>query len=866
MIEKQKLPSWIAILILLGFPLVSQANSPKVKDPLILIQIESDSSYHLDSVRIGVENVTFIIQPNFSYSSKSIGNRHAAKWLLPSDSGLLIDLSAVLGRDFSCVFFEPGDSLYVNYKHGRYHFSGNGAPKLNLLSDWNRAKAELKIPKNGDLYHVRSIQEFWDWHKYLNIQQSLLQAQLKKYRSQLSRSAYSYIEANELAQLEYRKLLRFELLVNKASKYDITPDSLDSIFDQEFNTDITAILARYDGWIRTYVYYYSHIRMQVLKSYRYNWDDPFLKSVQRKVLYVQMAKQQYQGYPLQNLLAYLLTTSGLKEHTLKVAYSHEIDSLLNDFYTMNGFETHKVYVKAYEKKISGWISGKGLNTYNFSLKDKNGRLVRRSDFEGKIILVNFWEPGKASIEMNNALEKVYKTYQNDTNLIFVHITSDRYKVLSRAQSNLQGDLRQQFCLYSEDDSTIAPVFKAFNVTTFPSLYLLDENGKSLYNQTNFSDGENRNENDFPDPRNDNGRQLIASIGEQLVMLNDGPYIFRGKDSSQLDYMRSRLRIVQKVKSSELVLFTVCSDQYQKDFTVRLMDSITPTAGVYDRPEKILVLSDIEGNLKAFKKLLINSKVINNNFDWCFGKGHLVFNGDMFDRGKQVTECLWLIYSLEQKAKAAGGAVHFILGNHEVMNLCGDTRYMDKKYKRYMDLTSVLGRKYMGTGSELGNWLRTKNIIEKIGSVLFVHGGISRQLNELNLPIDSINKHVRLYLNNHPPIRSGSHDSLATLINSDLSPFWFRGYYKPTKDLDIAQTIEKTRKQFGISKIITGHTITADTINVHFDGKVINVDTHHARGMSEALLIESDRFFRINANGIKREILPVDLPVANSKYY
>ncbi len=48
----------------------------------------------------------------------------------------------------------------------------------------------------------------------------------------------------------------------------------------------------------------------------------------------------------------------------------------------------------------------------------------------------------------------------------------------------------------------------------------------------------------------------------------------------------------------------------------------------------------------------------------------MFAGDMFDRGDQVTECLWLVYALEETAKAAGGYVHFILGNHELMNLQG----------------------------------------------------------------------------------------------------------------------------------------------------------------------------------------------------
>jgi hypothetical protein len=60
-------------------------------------------------------------------------------------------------------------------------------------------------------------------------------------------------------------------------------------------------------------------------------------------------------------------------------------------------------------------------------------------------------------------------------------------------------------------------------------------------------------------------------------------------------------------------------------------------------------------------------------------GSLILTGDFFDRGLRVTECLWLMYKLEGEALAAGGRVHFLLGNHEVMNLSGDHTYVRSKY-------------------------------------------------------------------------------------------------------------------------------------------------------------------------------------------
>ncbi|OYW19706.1 MAG: hypothetical protein B7Z54_03155, partial [Sphingobacteriales bacterium 12-47-4] len=62
--------------------------------------------------------------------------------------------------------------------------------------------------------------------------------------------------------------------------------------------------------------------------------------------------------------------------------------------------------------------------------------------------------------------------------------------------------------------------------------------------------------------------------------------------------------------------------------------------------------------------------------------------------------------------------------------------------------------------------------------------------------------------------------------------------------------------YNVSRIITGHTIVADTISVHYGGKVINTDTKHAEGKSEALLLEGDHYYRVNQEG-KRVLLFVD---------
>jgi len=45
-----------------------------------------------------------------------------------------------------------------------------------------------------------------------------------------------------------------------------------------------------------------------------------------------------------------------------------------------------------------------------------------------------------------------------------------------------------------------------------------------------------------------------------------------------------------------------------------------------------------------------------------------------DRGNDVMPVLWMIYKLENEAIIKGGRVHFILGNHEGMNIQGNENY------------------------------------------------------------------------------------------------------------------------------------------------------------------------------------------------
>jgi Calcineurin-like phosphoesterase len=336
---------------------------------------------------------------------------------------------------------------------------------------------------------------------------------------------------------------------------------------------------------------------------------------------------------------------------------------------------------------------------------------------------------------------------------------------------------------------------------------------------------------------------------------DGPYVLYKNNQVFIKYVfndsgvkTTRVDTVQ-LAEKENSLLQVAADEPGKLFTVQLKKELQNEKSEFSQVKKMFIVSDIEGNFKAFRKLLQANGIIDEKYNWTFADGHLVLTGDFFDRGNQVTEVLWLIYSLEEKAKEAGGYVHFVLGNHEIMNMNGDIRYVHAKY---IENAALMNENYMtlfSENSELGRWLRTKNVVERIGDILFAHGGISSEVNNIDVSAPKINKLARPF---YADSTYKYKDQKVELLYSDYGPFWYRGYYNGNERASQSQ-VDSTLRLYGVKYIATGHTVIADTISALYNGKLFNTDVHHAKGHSEGLLYENGSFFRVNAIGEKLQI-------------
>ena len=205
----------------------------------------------------------------------------------------------------------------------------------------------------------------------------------------------------------------------------------------------------------------------------------------------------------------------------------------------------------------------------------------------------------------------------------------------------------------------------------------------------------------------------------------------------------------------------------------------------DTVEAVVAIVDVHGDFDDFAAILQRSGLVDKQNHWAGGKATLVQLGDLIDRGPKPREVMDLMMALEKEAPNAGGRIVSLLGNHEVMNIMGDLRYVTpENYASFADSNSEQRQKAgyqqyvkwrnghpqllaelpqpmeitepewmarhplgfveradaFGPKGTYGKWLREHAALAEINEVIFLHGGIDPSLAHLKL--DTINGHIR----------------------------------------------------------------------------------------------------------------------------
>lgn len=302
-------------------------------------------------------------------------------------------------------------------------------------------------------------------------------------------------------------------------------------------------------------------------------------------------------------------------------------------------------------------------------------------------------------------------------------------------------------------------------------------------------------------------------------------------------------------------------------------------------ERVVAIGDVHGARDELIALLKDVGLVDEALRWSGGRTHLVSVGDLLDRGDYGRQVMDLMMRLQQEAAAAGGAVHVLLGNHEVMNLTGDLRYVsDGDYAQFgsearggLPPGFFERRAALAPDGYYGRWLLGLPAALVVNDTLFVHGGVSAMLEGMSL--EQINtaamRDVRRVAEGWHALLDagllGDADNFSTLraraaalaedgrdprmqaLGREMAealqglPFnpdgvtWYRGNSICHAYAE-GVTLRNVLARVGASRVVVGHTVTDPRkITSRVDGLVYRIDTgmNHAvyGGTPGALIIE-----------------------------
>jgi hypothetical protein len=276
-------------------------------------------------------------------------------------------------------------------------------------------------------------------------------------------------------------------------------------------------------------------------------------------------------------------------------------------------------------------------------------------------------------------------------------------------------------------------------------------------------------------------------------------------------------------------------------------------------DTLFVLGDTHGEYDAVVEGLQAAGLVDGALRWTGGRNHVAFAGDLTDRGPDVLGLLWLVYRLEREAAAAGGAVHVVLGNHEVMVLLGDLRYVHPKELQIAELHGASYQQLFDVReSVLGRWLASRPGLIRVDRVLIAHGGLGELYAGYGLQEfdDSLSSYAAEELFARwadtswvVPMDSATFQRRDDFFWHPDSAFWHRDYVQTDT---AAAVLDRVLSSMESDLLVVGHTPVV-TLAAGYDGRLIAAHTP-GHGAELLLLVRGPdgyQRYRVSAAGRHR---------------
>ncbi|KAG2186220.1 hypothetical protein INT43_002658, partial [Umbelopsis isabellina] len=279
-----------------------------------------------------------------------------------------------------------------------------------------------------------------------------------------------------------------------------------------------------------------------------------------------------------------------------------------------------------------------------------------------------------------------------------------------------------------------------------------------------------------------------------------------------------------------------------------------TKVICQEPIRIVAVADLHADYDNSVAVLQMADVVDENVKWK-GSNNTVFvqTGDVVDRGADTIKLYDMLQRLRDEAYESGGQVIPLLGNHEVMNLIGDWRYVYPEDVQTFESFDARVKAFEIDGF-IGSYLSQLNMTAKVNRTIFCHGGIHPAFLHDESGLDWINSYVHENLPEYMQSKGTEGDDFGVFGGN--GPTWYRGYALGPEEQE-CPLLEAALDLLDADRMVMGHTVQHDgKVHSRCDGKAILLDVgiSKAYGRNRAALeIIGDKVVAIN-DGKRVEIV------------
>ncbi|WP_437678194.1 metallophosphoesterase [Sorangium sp. So ce131] len=292
---------------------------------------------------------------------------------------------------------------------------------------------------------------------------------------------------------------------------------------------------------------------------------------------------------------------------------------------------------------------------------------------------------------------------------------------------------------------------------------------------------------------------------------------------------------------------------------------TDRSYAYPAAERVVAIGDVHGDLAATRAALRIAGAIDGEDRWIGGKLVLVQTGDELDRGDGEQAIVDLFDRLAVEARAAGGAVHALNGNHEIMNVQLDFRYVTEGgLKDFEDAPGVDGASSALAplpsaararaaaflpGGPYAKKLAQRDVVVAVGDTVFTHGGVLPS--HVRYGVAKLNREVRAWMDGKTP-------TAPAVITASDGPVWARVYSSepaPAQGSPACEMLGQVLAAMSAKRMVVGHTVQKNGISSACDGKAWRIDvgmSSYYGGKPAALEIVGDTVRALTNEGDTRD--------------